>query len=239
MKLPSPSGSTNCLVVGLLLLLRLVFGRELQQQEEVVGELLGFQLVNSETDLSVTDDLITNATVISLVDIGLSSPTFNVKVITAGNTTGTIGSVKFGYGDNANYRIDNWPPYALCANPKGNYSNCDVLGILGQKHTITATPYLNDNAGLFAGSPITVTFSIIAGAVAAPSLTMLPTPAAPVAPSPTPTVPPNNTESSANPTTAAPTLLPPVVPTTGEPVLPDPNDAEPDHTKPVQIFIIE
>ena len=84
-------------------------------------------------------------------------PTTNLNV-RANTNPATVGSVRFGYDSNPNYRTESVAPYALEGDSGGNYNPwTPTVG----SHTITATPFTQSGGGGTAGTALTVNFSVI------------------------------------------------------------------------------
>jgi hypothetical protein len=126
-----------------------------------VGKVTALELINSKTDAKIMD--LVNGTVVDVQKIqGMTSPTFNIRANVGDD--GVIQSVKFGYNRNTSHRIDNGTsPFTFCDAVDTNYNRCRRLGY--GKHTVTATPYAKTGGLGRAGSPYTVTFSIVNGGV--------------------------------------------------------------------------
>jgi N-acetylneuraminic acid mutarotase len=68
-----------------------------------------------------------------------------------------VGSVRFAYDANSNFRTENAAPYALAGDTNGNYSPwTPTVGV----HTVTATPYPQANAQGTAGTSHQVTLRV-------------------------------------------------------------------------------
>ena len=119
-----------------------------------------FTLYNADTDQPIAgyNPLLTGAT-LNLAEL----PTRNLN-IQANTNPSRVGSVRFGYDTNANFRLENLPPYAL-AGDNGTTSTgapnfspwTPTLG----SHTLTATAFTQGGAGGTAGTPLSVTFTVV------------------------------------------------------------------------------
>lgn len=119
---------------------------------DVVGRIEGLYLIDADTDLPI--QLLRNG---SVIDIAMrATSNFNIEARTI---DGTVGSIRFGYNNNANYRTENGKPFTFCGNAGTNFFACSILA-LGE-HTIKATPFFNRTARIPAGTPLQVTFTII------------------------------------------------------------------------------
>ncbi|WP_375417157.1 PQQ-dependent sugar dehydrogenase [uncultured Hymenobacter sp.] len=115
-------------------------------------------LFNADTDLPLDgyDPLPSGAT-LNLATL----PTRNLN-IRANTNPATVGSVRFAYDGNANYKVESQPPYAIAgdngtSNGRPNYNAwTPTVG----SHTLTVTPYTGGGGGGTAGTPITVTFTV-------------------------------------------------------------------------------
>jgi hypothetical protein len=139
----------------------------------------GLSLVNAANDNKVVD--LANGTVVYVKDIpGMLTPFFNIDA----SYWGKIGSVGYWYNYSL-YHIEQWAPFAFCANNRSDFFYCKRLGC--GTHTVTATPYREPWLYGSPGSPYTVTFSIDCSlnvappvATAAPIALVVPAPKAPL-----------------------------------------------------------
>jgi glucose/arabinose dehydrogenase len=116
-------------------------------------------LFNADTDLPIAGyDPLPNGATLNLATL----PTRNLN-IRANTNPATVGSVRFGYDGNANYRVESSLPYALAGDngltPSGT-PNFNAWTPTVGSHTLTATPYTQSGAGGSAGTPLTVTFAV-------------------------------------------------------------------------------
>ena len=110
----------------------------------------GFTLINADTDTDIGP--LTNNATLNLNTL----PTTNLNV--RAETSGTIGSVRFGYDGNANYQTESVAPYALAGDASGDYNAwTPTLG----SHTLTGTPYSEASGGGTAGTALTVSFNVV------------------------------------------------------------------------------
>jgi hypothetical protein len=162
--------------------------RLLQAPQQSVGYVDKFLLYNSITDqpiLTLADgDVINVATI--------NAYAFNIVVTTSG---GPVGSVRFGYNGNRNYRTESISPYCLCGSQGTNLKSCAVL-VVGM-HSIIATTYSGIKASGAIGTSQKLSFRIV-------NDTLLPTNS------------PTNTPTSKNPT-IAPSSAPIIQQTTSAP----------------------
>jgi hypothetical protein len=86
-----------------------------------------------------------------------ANPSFNIRAVL--NGTGT-GSVLFGYNVIPRYRVEHIEPFAFCSNIRTRYRKCDKLGV--GTHTITATPFSGQAALGQSGTPLSLTFHVVA-----------------------------------------------------------------------------
>jgi hypothetical protein len=171
--------------------------------------LTGLDLIDSNTEKRIVT--LTNKQVIVVNQIpGMATPSFNINATIVGSG---VKSVVFGYGSTTKYRTDNSAPFSFCGNNGPLYDTCTLLGL--GTHVVTATPY--SSAGK-AGTPLKVTFSIVASALVAPATVAtvaprMPTRApraptlAPKAPTPSPKVP-SKAPMAPTPAPRAPTPAP-------------------------------
>ncbi|MBN1680760.1 MAG: choice-of-anchor D domain-containing protein [Anaerolineae bacterium] len=117
---------------------------------------ISFTLVNADTDTDIGP----------LVDGGTINmallPTSNLNV-RANTLPQPVGSVVFAYDSNQTFRTENVAPYALAGDSSGNYGPwTPTLG----EHTLSATPYLGASGSGDAGTPLSITFTVIDTVVA-------------------------------------------------------------------------
>jgi hypothetical protein len=116
--------------------------------------LTSLTLINADTDQPIPGytALPANAT---LNLAALPTRHLNIQANTAPTV---VGSVRFGYDTNANYRVETQAPYALASDTNGDYNAwTPTVG----KHTLTATPFTKGSAGGEAGTPLTITLTVI------------------------------------------------------------------------------
>jgi hypothetical protein len=120
---------------------------------EIIDEpvVTGLFLINTDTQQVIQE--IQDGDTIDQADL----PTQNLNV-QALATAGTQ-SVKFGFDQNDNFRVESFPPYAMFGDAGGTF----LAGSIGVgQHSITATPFAGDNATGTDGDPLTVDFEIVA-----------------------------------------------------------------------------
>jgi hypothetical protein len=111
-------------------------------------------LINADTDQPIAGyNPIAEGATLNLNTL----PTRNLN-IRANTNPGTVGSVRFAYDGNSNYRTENQGPYALAGDTSGDYHAWTPT--LGSK-TLTATPYTGASAGGTAGTALTRHFTVI------------------------------------------------------------------------------
>jgi hypothetical protein len=171
---------------------------------------------------------LTNGTVVNLAEQATTQ--FNIQAITI---DGTVGSVRFGYNGEPNFRIESLPPYSFCGDgsPTGNYYTCEVL-IVGQ-HNVSATTFSNTKATGTEGTSASISFKITNSPIAPPtkaptkSPTKAPTKTATKAPTKSPAKAPTKppTKAPTKPPTKAPTKAPTKTPTKAPLMAPVPSPA--------------
>jgi MYXO-CTERM domain-containing protein len=134
-------------------------------------------LMDADTDQPVAG----HAPLAAGATIDLASlPSRNLTVV-AVTSPSTVGSVRFEFDGNANYRVENAAPYALQGDNAGDLAPAP-LGA-GQ-HSVTAVAYSAAGATGTAGAPLTRVFTLIDSAPApSPGSDPVPTPS-PGAPAP-------------------------------------------------------
>ena len=108
-----------------------------------------FVLINADADEKIAT--LSDNYIIDLSDTG---PNLNIK---AKVTEGT-NSVVFGLNDDSEFRIENYPPFALAANSDEDYYGWTPR--LGE-YTLTATAYTEMNGSGTAGEPLTINFTVV------------------------------------------------------------------------------
>ncbi len=109
-----------------------------------------FTLVNADTDADI--GTLANGATLNLATL----PTRNLNV-RANTSPATVGSVKFGYDGNANYRTESTAPYALEGDTAGNYNAwTPATG----SHTLAATPYTESGGAGTVGTPLAISFTV-------------------------------------------------------------------------------
>jgi Pectate lyase superfamily protein len=117
------------------------------------GAVVSFTLINADTDQPVAGyEVIHNGAVIDLARI----PTANLNIrANVGSTA--VGSVHFRF-DGKSTRLENTAPFALAGDLQGNYYRwTPVRGT----HSLIATPYTGASGGGAAGTPCSISFSVI------------------------------------------------------------------------------
>jgi hypothetical protein len=180
-----------------------------------VGQVTRLRLVNAITGIqngqSLIDPII-NGTIINLNNY--ANRTFNIEAV-VDTTNGLVGTVRFGFGTNNNFRTEGSAPFAFCGDTNGIYRTCSQLAVVGS-YTSRATPYSLTNALGTIGQTYTVSFSIIDQPIQpTPSTTKTPTKVPTKAPTKTPTRMPTNapTNAPAKLQTTSPTNVPTKAPT--------------------------
>lgn len=113
-------------------------------------------LINANTDQPIPGyENLTNGMQINLSAL----PTSNLNI--RANTSGTIGSIKFGLDGNGNFRNEGTAPYALFGDTNGNYHGVQIPA---GSHTVTATPFSNSNGTGTAGQGVSISFTMVGSA---------------------------------------------------------------------------
>jgi nucleoid DNA-binding protein len=117
--------------------------------DSVAPQVTGLFLINTDTQ-QVIQEIHDGDT----INIGDLPPTHtNVNAV----TNASASSVKFGFDGNDSFRTESIAPYALFGDAGGQF----VAGTFNfGEHTISATPFTDDNAGGTAGDPLTVAFTL-------------------------------------------------------------------------------
>ena len=128
-------------------------------QEAPTGPaVVGFTLMDADSDQPLLDPLNSGAT----INLG-TLPTRNLNV--RANVSGSpIGSVRFAYDGNSAFRTENTAPYALAGDTSGDFNAwTPSVG----SHSLSATPYSSTGATGTAGTPLTITFTVVDNSMSA------------------------------------------------------------------------
>lgn len=113
------------------------------------GEVTGLTLVNAETNRAI-GALKDGDT----IDLSKTGGELNVRA----DVSGGVGSVRFAYDKDDNYRTESTAPFAFAGDTKGNYGNWSPSP---GKHTIVATPFTKPRAGGDMGQPFSLSFKVV------------------------------------------------------------------------------
>jgi hypothetical protein len=135
------------------------------------------QLVNTST----------NAVVATIADGARINVPADTPLSINAVTTGAVGSVQFGYGSNAKFKVESTAPYAFCGDsgPTPTYARCAQL--IAGTHTVTATPFSASGATGAPGATFKRTFTIVMTGSAPVPVPTLPVPVPPPVNAPFPT----------------------------------------------------
>jgi hypothetical protein len=115
-------------------------------------EVVSLTLLNADDDQPIFDPLLDGA----VLNLG-TLPTRNLN-IRANTNPPAVGSVVFGYDGNASYRVENAAPYAIGGDTNGNYNPWTPST---GPHAVSATPYDQTGGAGAAGTPQSLTFTVI------------------------------------------------------------------------------
>ncbi len=115
----------------------------------LLAAVTGFTLINADSDLPL--GALTNGQTVNLATL----PTSNLNV--RADTVDAIGSVKFAFDGNSNFRTENTVPYALFGDKAGDYK--DGSFSLGS-HTLTGTPFSGTKGSGTAGTSLSINFTV-------------------------------------------------------------------------------
>lgn len=110
----------------------------------------GFMLVDAATNADIRPLRNDDWLVLSQLPAQLS-----IRALASGST----GSVVFGFGGDPAWRTENVAPFALGGDANGDYA---PVPLTGGAHTLSATPYQNDNGGGAAGPGREIRFNVLA-----------------------------------------------------------------------------
>ncbi|UOG73407.1 PQQ-dependent sugar dehydrogenase [Hymenobacter tibetensis] len=115
-------------------------------------------LINADTDQPIAGyDPLPDGATLNLAIL----PTRNLN-IRANTNPATVGSVRFAYDGNADYKVETLAPYAIAGDNglvNGNPNYNAWTPAVGN-HTLTVTPYTQGGAGGNAGTPLTIAFTV-------------------------------------------------------------------------------
>jgi hypothetical protein len=112
---------------------------------------ISLTLVNAVTGQDIRT--LVNGDTISFAALGTNR--INIR---ANTSPSLVGSVRFAYDANSNYRTESSAPYAIAGDIDGDYNWwTPALG----SHTVTATPYTGSRATGTAGAALTITFTVV------------------------------------------------------------------------------
>jgi hypothetical protein len=113
---------------------------------------VSFTLMDADSDQPLLDPMNSGST----INLG-TLPTRNLNV--RANVSGSpIASVRFSYDGNSSTRIENAAPYALAGDTNGDFGPWTPSA---GSHSLSATPYSSSGATGTAGTPLTITFTVI------------------------------------------------------------------------------
>jgi hypothetical protein len=124
-----------------------------------VGQVTHFRLVDANvgnTGQVLLDPLLNGAT-INLQDYPPGQQ-FSIEALVT-TDPGPIGSLRFTNVDGT--RRTQYPRYALCGDVGSLFNNCPLLSVVGSNYRITATPFNQTKLTGLAGTPYTITFSVV------------------------------------------------------------------------------
>lgn len=99
------------------------------------------------------------------IDLSTTGYRLNIR---ADLTAGTVGSVRFNYDGDPNYKIENYAPYDIGGDDNGGRSYRPWLPAVGM-HTLVVTPYSGKNGAGTPGAPLLFLFNVLdSSAVPAP-----------------------------------------------------------------------
>jgi len=136
----------NCTVIRTWVALLTIFLVPAIQAQEVTS----FTLVNAETNSDIR--VISDGDELNLTEL---PPDLNIR---ANTDPEEVGSVRFDYEGNSNFRTENVFPYALRGDRNGNYYKLDLTA--GQKN-LTANPFPQGNANGSPGTSLSVAFTVV------------------------------------------------------------------------------
>lgn len=117
---------------------------------------VNFTLINADNDQPIAGHHpIANGATLNLS--ALPTRRLNIR---ANTSPSTVGSVRFGYDADADYRVESGAPYALASNAGADYHAwTPTTG----SHTVKATPFTGPSATGGAGAAKTLTFTVVEG----------------------------------------------------------------------------
>lgn len=127
-------------------------------------QIISFSLINANTNAQLME--LTDGVVVDLAALGMAagSQALNIEA----ETTGTIGSVQFGFDTDPLWRTENKAPFAMCGDKQGVLHVCAVSTLNVGAHTVTATAFEGGQGSGTAGPTKQVSFTIVSDGGAAP-----------------------------------------------------------------------
>ncbi len=138
---------------GTMLKYKVSLPAAVQQLITPTGEVVRLTLINADNDQPIPGyENLTDGMTLNIATL----PTLNLNIRAV--TTGTVASVKFGYGAESTYNIDNKAPFALKGDADGDYFVWRPTPI---PHHVKATPYPKDNAQGVAGKSYLILLNVV------------------------------------------------------------------------------
>jgi hypothetical protein len=118
-----------------------------------VGSVASFSLIDASTDQVIRS---LSPTETNTINLAVDGSALNIRAL----TTGTVGSVLFGFDADANFRTENVVPFALGGDINSNYASTSELTVLGL-HTVTATPFSQSQKNGAQGSLVQINLNVV------------------------------------------------------------------------------
>ncbi len=123
----------------------------------------GVTLINADSNQPVPgyDPIPPAAT----LDLSKLPPRLNLRA----NTSGQVGSVRFGLDGQTNRTLENLAPFALCGGSGNDYSACAPAVLTPGGHQLSATPFTLTQGKGAAGTGVLLNFTVVRPQVAQPN----------------------------------------------------------------------
>jgi hypothetical protein len=148
----SGAGATGAVLGTVTRSFDVVAGTETPPPPPPGNVLTGLTLLNAVNDTAYGPA--ENYPTINLSELGTTGVTFKAEV------TGSVGSIRWGYDGNANFKVEGSAPYSINGDDNKNFR---PFAMTAGTHTITATAYSGAGATGTVLGTITRTFTVVAG----------------------------------------------------------------------------
>ena len=124
------------------------------------ASITGLTLINADTGQPVPGFQFKGG---ATIDLSTTGHRLNIR---ADLTAGAVGSVRFNYDGDPNYKIENYAPYDIGGDDNGGRTYLPWLPAVGM-HTLVVTPYSGKNGAGRPGAPLLFLFNVLDSSPAA------------------------------------------------------------------------